>query len=203
MPSRFPNYSGQAIDSGRLVLLSVLGEGGSSVVYKAVDAIDPERPLYAVKWLGLPLAHENASADTRRAYLEGLDAEYFMHASVSDYPNIVTLHRIIVDDVRDCRWLVLDYHPGGDLFSSINEHNPLWKNEARTRRIFLQLVDAITHCHNRQVFHRDIKPENILISSNGDDVYLSDFGLATRDRFCTQAVGTDFYNSPGTSLKTR
>jgi hypothetical protein len=41
-----------------------------------------------------------------------------------------------------------------------------------------QLAQALGHCHSRSVAHCDVKPENVVISKNGCQVKLVDFGLA-------------------------
>jgi serine/threonine protein kinase len=40
-----------------------------------------------------------------------------------------------------------------------------------------KLAAAVEHAHSRAIIHRDIKPSNILLSHNGKDVRLIDFGL--------------------------
>lgn len=57
--------------------------------------------------------------------------------------------------------------------------------------MFGQMCDAVEACHSQGVSHRDIKPENFIVTTTNtasDDqskvvVKLSDFGLATTDRF--------------------
>lgn len=45
-------------------------------------------------------------------------------------------------------------------------------------RLFLQVLEAVSHAHSRLVIHRDLKPGNILVTSDGK-VKLLDFGVAT------------------------
>ena len=49
-------------------------------------------------------------------------------------------------------------------------------DEGLFRKIAGELCDAVAYLHSRQVIHRDIKPSNILITHNGDNVKLIDFG---------------------------
>jgi serine/threonine protein kinase len=198
--TRFPIYTGDIIDGGRLQLLSVLGQGGFGVVYKAVDVLDPAHAVYAVKWLGLPTSssHHQVSPGEHAQRLAKLEHEADMHARVSDHPNILTLHRTVTDDERECRWMVSDYISGGDVFDAQTQRNPFWRNDERTRSICLQLIDAVAHCHRQGVYHRDIKPENLLFSADGNTIYLSDFGCSTNKRYCTDIAGTTEYMAPGT-----
>ena len=54
---------------------------------------------------------------------------------------------------------------------------------AEARSIALQLCDALSYLHSRQIVHRDIKPSNILITHNGRNVKIIDFGLSDSDSF--------------------
>jgi serine/threonine protein kinase len=165
----FDDFTGRTIDAGRLFLQSILGRGGHAVVYKAIDIIDPARPAYAVKWLGLP-THSRMRPDKEREHLDQLDAEYYHHARVADHPNVLTLHRIIDDTEFNCKWIVLDYCPGGDLFTAITERNPFWLNDERTRSICLQLVDAIAYCHARGIY-RTCNLPGILCESLPNEIF--------------------------------
>ncbi|KAL0211728.1 hypothetical protein RCL1_005354 [Eukaryota sp. TZLM3-RCL] len=71
------------------------------------------------------------------------------------------------------------------------------------RHIMHQLLQAISHCHEKKVIHRDIKMSNVLINSNGD-LKLCDFGLARKltkaqiqnKRPMTPKVVTRWYRPP-------
>lgn len=65
-------------------------------------------------------------------------------------------------------------------------------------RILLQLCDAIECVHSHQIIHRDIKPANILITRNGGNVKLIDFGLSDADAYAIHKspAGTLSFASP-------
>lgn len=65
-------------------------------------------------------------------------------------------------------------------------------------RVFHQLLDALTYLHQQQVVHRDLKPSNVMITKNGRNVKIIDFGLADTDCFTElkQPSGTLGYTSP-------
>lgn len=48
-------------------------------------------------------------------------------------------------------------------------------------KIATEICSALTYMHAKQVLHRDLKPSNILITFNGNNVKLIDFGLSDTD----------------------
>ena len=44
--------------------------------------------------------------------------------------------------------------------------------------------------------HRDTKPQNILVGKDIFDIYLADFGFATREKTSEQKLGTPGYMGP-------
>lgn len=66
------------------------------------------------------------------------------------------------------------------------------------RKIICELCDALSYLHHRQVIHRDLKPENIMITHNGRNVKIIDFGLSDADSYNAfkTPAGTKLYASP-------
>ena len=56
-------------------------------------------------------------------------------------------------------------------------------SKAARKRVFSQLMDALEYIHSMQLVHHDLKPDNILITRNGENVKLIDFGLSEVDSF--------------------
>ncbi|KAK0498027.1 kinase-like domain-containing protein [Armillaria luteobubalina] len=184
--SRVPHLVGRSIANGRLILVDLLGSGNYDQVYKALDveAIN-NFSYFAVKCIEID--------DPKRA--TAVSKEIVSHAIVSRHPNIVTYRSTWVEE--DYIFMVMDYCSGGELHNAIREKKVFYRNDSLVKQVFLQVIDAVQHCHNNQVFHRDIKPENILCSEDGMQVFLADFGLATcADDYALRGAGTLPYKSP-------
>ncbi len=65
-------------------------------------------------------------------------------------------------------------------------------------RVASQLIDALAYIHSKQMVHRDLKPQNVMITRNGCNVKLIDFGLADLDSSVVMKVpaGTRGYSDP-------
>ncbi|GMK56229.1 hypothetical protein CspeluHIS016_0300690 [Cutaneotrichosporon spelunceum] len=121
--------------------------------------------------------------------------EIMLHTLASSHTNITAIHKVLRDD--EYTYIVMDYLPGGDLFAMIADRGRYVGDDELVRSVFLQIVDAIRHCHDMGIYHRDLKPENILCSADGTKVVLADFGLATTEPVSRDfGCGSTFYLSP-------
>lgn len=172
--------NGTLIDNLRVV--DVLGKGASGQVY--LGRHEEEKAFYAIK----SLYQKNKQKSLVRM-------EIGLHARLSGHPNIIHLERIIRD--QDWTHVVLEYGSEGDLFAAITERDLYNGNHPLIRRVFLQLLDAVSFCHENNVYHRDLKPENVLVFDGGRTVKLADFGLATTNTVSMEyGCGSVFYYSP-------
>jgi serine/threonine protein kinase len=174
-----------------LELTRIIGTGAYGVVYEAFDRqtgkVSAVKALNKYNANGQPLDKRQRDFQFR---------EIKLHYEASAHPNIVSMLKI-VDDM-DCTYVVLQYCPEGDLFSNITEKGRYVGNDELVRHAFLQILDAVEHCHSLGIYHRDLKPENILVSNFGADVFLADFGLATTEHQSDDhGCGSTFYMSPG------
>ncbi|RKP00377.1 hypothetical protein CXG81DRAFT_6124, partial [Caulochytrium protostelioides] len=185
------------LDGGRLRLTKMLGSGAFAVVYLAEETAAPHRKL-AVKCLPKP----TVSATEAAALLQFQRREAVLLQRLCPQPNITHLYRTLT--TRDAMFLILEWCDA-DLFDVIVKGDTplLYAPDHAARTVFLQLIDAVLHCHKHGIFHRDLKPENVLL----DDlpslppvrvaVKLSDFGLATQAKRCKDfGCGSRHYMAP-------
>ena len=148
-----------------LEILRLLGSGSMANVHLAREPA-LER-LVAVKTF---LADANADDNARRRLLrEARAAARLVH------PNVTTVYRVgeLADGVP---YIVQQYIDGPNLAELIEVEGPM--NPRRALRHLRQLASALAAAHAKRIVHRDVKPANILIDSNDDRAFLSDFGLA-------------------------
>ncbi|KAI3423319.1 Non-specific serine/threonine protein kinase [Psidium guajava] len=89
------------------------------------------------------------------------------------HPNVVRLREVLASKTKI--YMVLEYATGGELFDRIASRGRLPETEGR--KLFQQLIDGVSYCHDKGVFHRDLKLENILVDSRGN-IKITDFGLS-------------------------
>lgn len=96
---------------------------------------------------------------------------------VSGHPYITNLLASFSD--RDFLYLLLDYVPGGELFSYLRKFRRFDENMARFYAAEIVLVLEYLHEQQGGVAYRDLKPENLLLDAEGH-IRLVDFGFAKR-----------------------
>ena len=93
-----------------------------------------------------------------------------------EHPNIAHTIGIEKDPVAgSC--IVMEYVDGRTLSAFLEEKPSM----TLRKKVVSQLLDAMRYYHALQIVHRDLKPSNILVTRNGDNVKIIDFGLADAD----------------------
>ena len=130
--------------------------------------------------------------DKSRVY-EYLRKEFVVGISLW-HPNIVRMISLQNDLVDGAPGIVMEYVDGMTLGEFLDTHPPL---EERIK-IADQMIAAMRYYMGKQVVHCDLKPANILITHNGHNVKLIDFGLADVDNsnIFKGHAGTDRYAAP-------
>lgn len=152
--------TGEVIDKYKIV--SVLGEGGIGIVYRA------EHMLLGTDVALKMCKLQNASAQ-ERLRIEGRAQTKLKH------PNIVSVHDMIEIEESPC--LVMEYVSGFGLDEWLDANTPTTQ---QSQTLFLQILDAMECAHSQNIIHRDLKPSNIMITQiNGRPfAKVCDFGLA-------------------------
>jgi formylglycine-generating enzyme required for sulfatase activity len=156
---------------GRFKLLEVIGEGGMSLVYKAIDLRKVEAgaadPHVAVKVLTVPFAnYADAMAVLSR------EAQ---HLQSLTHPNIVR----VIDCDRDGEivFMTMELLAGVSLFDKMRTT----KTSGIPRDFALRLIEciakALDFAHSKNVLHGDLKPGNVFLTKAGE-IKVIDFGLA-------------------------
>ncbi|MED6120504.1 Protein kinase PINOID [Stylosanthes scabra] len=95
--------------------------------------------------------------------------------SVIDHPFLPTLHAKFEAHQYTC--FVMDYCPGGDLFT-LQQNQPDLRFTVSTARFFAaEVLVALEYLHMMGIVYRDLKPENVLIQEDGH-IMLTDFDLS-------------------------
>ena len=134
----------------------------------------------------------NKQVVNETAYIQRLRKELEVLMQL-DHPFVVsTVGLEMVEDLGNC--IVMEYVEGTTLKEWLREKHT-YKDR---KRIAIQLGEAVDYIHTKGIVHRDLKPENIIITKNGNNVKLTDFGLADSCSYAIlkQPAGTPQYMSP-------
>ncbi len=157
-----------------------IGHGTTHVLYKARRY----GRWYVLKGL-------NKELQGNALYEEWLYKEYSIGVQF-DHPNIIRIESL-EDNIVAGKCIVMEYVEGETLDRWLQHKHSL--SERKT--VLSQLLDAVNHCHSRNLYHHDLKPSNILVT-NDNRVKLIDFGLSDGPQYAAfkQATGTEGFAAP-------
>ncbi|KAG1747624.1 hypothetical protein EDB19DRAFT_1630609 [Suillus lakei] len=174
-------------------MMRVLGKGCAGKVLLVRHKTSSD--LYALKAITKRhvLAHQELQHTlTEQAVLKRMAAE-------SKDPFVVKLWWSFHD--KENLFLVMDFHPGGDLATQLARWGRLGRDRARFYAA--EIVEGVEGLHAAGVIYRDLKPENILIGADGH-IVLTDFGLSKEFPRRVAAMTApptptrgEFYSAPG------
>lgn len=152
---------------GRYQVRSVLGHGGSGVVYQGFDPVISRD--VALKTLNLNVfSAENQNKVKNRFLTEVKTIGKLSH------PNIVSVYDVGQQD--HWAYIAMDLAKGKPLTEYLVEDQLL--PIAEVYWIGLKVAEALSFAHQQNVVHCDIKPGNIIYDRDSGDVKVTDFGIA-------------------------
>jgi serine/threonine protein kinase len=177
-------------DGDAFEIVSLLGQGGMGIVYKA-----RQRSLDRI--VAVKVLHSAQFASPQS--LQRLKREAVAAAAIT-HPNVVKVFSLHQN--REQPFIVMEFVEGRSLDDILSERRQLPAGEAIA--LFSQLLDALECIHSAGFVHRDIKPSNVIVTADGV-AKLMDFGIAkslddsATHQSLTQtgaAVGSPWFMSP-------
>lgn len=157
-----PSLAGMVI--GAYTLRTPLGQGGMGSVWLADRSDGRYAGQVAVKLLNVSLIGQEGELRFRR---EGSILARLHH------PHIARLLDAGLSALGQ-PYIVLE-HVDGEPIDRYCDRHGLGLQERL--RLFLDVMDAVSHAHVNLIVHRDLKPQNVLVDRQGN-VQLLDFGIA-------------------------
>ena len=91
-------------------------------------------------------------------------------------PHIMKLYEVY--ETENSLYMVLEYIQGTTLQAYLKLNTGKITYEQR-RAIMKMLLKALAEMEKQGILHRDLKPQNIMITKDGKNLKIVDFGLAT------------------------
>ena len=156
------SYIGKRVGN-RYDVISLVGVGGMSNVYKAIDTTTGE--TVAMKFLKQEFF---GNEELVRRFKNESKA-----ISLLDNPNIIKV--IDVNIGEEEKYIVVEYIDGITLKEYMENRKVLSWQEAVS--FTTTILSAIGHAHQNGIIHRDLKPHNIMLLRDGT-LKIMDFGIA-------------------------
>lgn len=162
--------SGYLFDQ-RYQLKEIIGEGGMSQVWRALDTL--LQTEYAIKVYLSHLSDPKARETIR---------EEFKILKDLNHPNIIRHEHFGIDRDNDLPYIVTTLYEKGSAASILNKSG-VALDEMVIARFMHDAAQSLEFLgsQNPPIVHQDIKPDNFLIDGDGNYV-LSDFGISIRKR---------------------
>lgn len=174
-----------------------LGKGSTAIISvcksKRMPYDSQQDKLYAIKQF-----RKRNKSESEKEYMKKLTSEFCISSTFHHRNVIETIDLVLDDQTRYCT--VMEYCPGGDLFSVIISGH---MTDIERGCCFKQMMNGLSYLHSVGVAHRDLKPENLLLTLDGT-LKITDFGVSDVFRCawerkchkCHGLVGSEPYIAP-------
>jgi serine/threonine-protein kinase len=176
----------QELIADRYELKEIVGTGGMSSVYRALDT-------QLERHVALKILHEQFGADEEHVQRFLREARAVAQLS---HPNIVTVIDRGEEDGR--QFIVFELIDGENLKELVERGGPL--PVRRVLELGLEVGRALAFAHAQGLVHRDVKPQNVLLNADGL-AKVTDFGIvrtldAVGQTETGTVLGTSHYIAP-------
>lgn len=177
-----------SIVDGKYRILRVVGKGGMSVVYQAVN--EKANKIWAIKEVRKD-GVQNYEVVKQNLIVETELLKRFNH------PNLPSIIDVIDGDGTFL--IVMDYIEGNSLSKALESSGA--QNQEDVIEWSKQLCDVLGYLHSRKppIIYRDMKPANVMLKPDGN-ISLIDFGTAREFKSSsvedTTCLGTQGYAAP-------
>lgn len=176
-----PFQAGQSF--GRFYLVQLIGEGGTSRIFKAL-----QQPINRIVALKIPSFGDAGNILTPDEFL----SEATLMARL-EHGHVVRIYDFGVHEDRP--FICMEYVEGWNLLELVEARGPLPVPAVLAAGI--QTLEGLGYAHSRNVLHLDLSPANVIVSKSGV-AKLSDFGMAGKKFRASEGriVGTPAFLSP-------
>ena len=189
------NTSNKRVLANRYTIISNIGSGLSSQVFKVLDEQTGETKVAKI--------YEDSQISTFKK-----ETQIFkMFEQLNIQTNIKFYESSIGDFTQNGQntkkmYIIQEYGSKGCLFDALVKTKTGFTEDV-CKYILLNLLNCVDALHKEGICHRDLKTENIVLVGDNYDIKLIDFGFAAKyvdkenkPKLLKKSVGTKYYASP-------
>ena len=169
---------------GTYKTLSVLGQGGFGITYKAEHIFLKEMRVVKEFFLESKCIRDNDKLGVQTQSLPQAEFDKFKARFLEEAQILSKLKKVpntieVVDffEENNTGYLVMPFVEGEDMLKHLQKQPNSRISEKEALAYFAQIATALSQIHAVKIIHRDLKPANILVEKTGK-AYLIDFGAA-------------------------
>ena len=189
------NTSNKRVLANRYTIISNIGSGLSSQVFKVLDEQTGETKVAKI--------YEDSQISTFKK-----ETQIFkMFEQLNIQTNIKFYESSIGDFTQNGQntkkmYIIQEYGSKGCLFDALVKTKTGFTEDV-CKYILLNLLNCVDALHKEGICHRDLKTENIVLVGDNYDIKLIDFGFAAKyvdkenkPKLLKKSVGTKYYAAP-------